>query len=50
MISITKRAIPQLKHILSNNKAIFFGAKSGGCNGFEYILKPTNKVNLKTEI
>jgi iron-sulfur cluster assembly protein len=47
MITITKRAIPQLKYILGNNKAIFFGAKSGGCNGFEYILKPIHKIEYK---
>ena len=50
MITITKRAIPQLKYILGNNKAIFFGAKSGGCNGFEYILKPIHKIEYKKNL
>ena len=44
MISITRMAKSQLKNILGSHKAIFFGAKGGGCNGFKYDLKPTNKI------
>jgi len=45
MIKATSSALPHLKRILGNHKAIFFGAKGGGCNGFEYILTPTNETN-----
>jgi len=45
MINLTKAAIPHIKRILGSHKAIFFGVKGGGCNGFEYVLKPTNEVN-----
>ena len=50
MITITKKAIPKLKNILGNHKAIFFGAKSGGCSGFKYLLKPTNEIDEKGEV
>ena len=50
MITITKRAIPILKNILGTHKAIFFGAKSGGCSGFKYLLKPTNEIDEKDEV
>lgn len=45
MIKATQRAIPQLRRILGQHKAVFFGAKGGGCSGFEYHLHPTNKVH-----
>ena len=45
MIKATQRAIPQLRRILGKNKAVFFGAKGGGCNGFEYLLESTDEVN-----
>jgi iron-sulfur cluster assembly accessory protein len=45
MITITKKAIPYLKKILKDKKYLLFGAKGGGCNGFEYSLTPTDTVN-----
>ena len=45
MIKATAAAIPQLKRILGASKALFFGAIGGGCNGFKYILKPTDIVD-----
>ena len=45
MIKATAAAIPHLKRILGNYKAVFFGASGGGCNGFKYILQPTNTVD-----
>ena len=45
MIKATAAAIPHLKRILGNYKAVFFGATGGGCNGFKYILQPTNTVD-----
>ncbi len=47
MITVTKYAIPHLKRILGNKKYILFGAKGGGCSGFEYQLTPMNEVNEK---
>ena len=44
MIKVTTKCIPQLKRILGNNKYLFFGAKGGGCSGFEYILHPTDDL------
>ena len=43
MIKASSKAVNQLKHILGKNKAIFFGVKSGGCNGFEYKLQPVSE-------
>ena len=45
MIKATAVAIPHLKRILGKYKAVFFGATGGGCNGFKYILEPTNSVD-----
>tara|TARA_X000000950_G_scaffold248931_1_gene308409 strand:+ start:19455 stop:19769 length:315 start_codon:yes stop_codon:yes gene_type:complete len=50
MITITKNTIPIFKKMLENHKAIFFGAKSGGCSGFEYLIKPTNKIEKIDEV
>tara|TARA_Y100000817_G_C16824554_1_gene530560 strand:+ start:74 stop:388 length:315 start_codon:yes stop_codon:yes gene_type:complete len=50
MITITKNTIPIFKKMLKNHKAIFFGAKSGGCSGFEYLIKPTNKIEKIDEV
>ena len=50
MISISKKALQPVQRILKKNKAIFFGVKSGGCNGFEYILKPINILDNKKEL
>ena len=42
IINITKSAIKHLSKLNSIHKTkyIAFGIKSGGCSGFEYILKP----------
>ena len=45
MIKATQRAIPQLRRLLGRNKAVYFGCKGGGCNGFQYLLQPTDKVD-----
>lgn len=50
MISITKAAQKPLKRVLGTHKAIFFGAKGGGCNGFQYDLKPTNHIEKTDEV
>lgn len=51
LLSISKTAIQQFRHILTqqNQQAIFIGLKSGGCNGFEYKIKPTNEVGQDDE-
>jgi iron-sulfur cluster insertion protein len=36
-INVSKRAAAEL---LKRSKDIFFYCKSGGCNGFEYVLEP----------
>ena len=45
LITLSKTATKQFKFILKENnaKAILFSIKSGGCNGFEYELTPTNE-------
>ena len=47
LINITSSAINQLSKILkkTNNKAILFDLKSGGCNGFEYRFTPIDKIS-----
>ena len=51
LIKVTRRALKQLKQILNdhNAKSIFFGLKSGGCSGFEYLIKPTNQMVEKPD-
>ena len=51
IIKITSTAIRHLKRVLRENNAkyIYFGLKSGGCSGFEYIIKPTNKELSKND-
>jgi iron-sulfur cluster assembly accessory protein len=39
-----------LKRILGGNKYILFGAKGGGCNGFEYILSPVDTRSDNDEL
>ena len=41
-ISITNIAFSKIKDILkkTNNDIFFLSAKSGGCNGFNYVFKP----------
>lgn len=43
MLTITKKAASQLLLIANNNKVknLLFYVKGGGCNGFNYKLKPT---------
>ena len=38
MITVTKRAMPHLIRLLGSKKYVLFGAKGGGCNGFEYTV------------
>tara|TARA_B110000211_G_C14063695_1_gene546743 strand:+ start:1193 stop:1525 length:333 start_codon:yes stop_codon:yes gene_type:complete len=47
IISISNIALKKIKDILkeTNKKNILFAVNGGGCNGFEYQLKPSN-VNL----
>ena len=42
IIKITPSALNVLKdiYIKSNNKYLSFGIKSGGCSGFQYLIKP----------
>ena len=51
MIKVSSMALKHLKRILKehNAKYIFFGLKSGGCSGFEYIIKPTNEPLVKND-
>ncbi len=43
MIKITALAAKHLKRIMGKKEVIFFGAKGGGCNGFEYVLRPSRE-------
>ena len=51
VISITNKALPKLKNIIKshNVQRIMFGVKGGGCNGFEYVMEPTNKKPNKLD-
>jgi iron-sulfur cluster assembly accessory protein len=51
LLSITSTALTQLKNIIKqhNCKAINLSLKSGGCNGFEYKLKPDNEPLKKKD-
>ena len=44
IISVTETALSKLELILKehNKSVIRFSVKGGGCNGFNYNLKPTN--------
>ena len=46
IIKVTDSALTQLRNIVhkTNNNAIHLGIKSGGCNGFEYTLKPIKEL------
>ena len=52
VISVTSKALFQIKKIIidNNSKAVTFGAKSGGCNGFSYSIKPTNEAPQKEDV
>ena len=45
IITLSKSAFQQFRriHRETASKAIVFGLKGGGCNGFEYQLTPTNE-------
>jgi iron-sulfur cluster assembly accessory protein len=45
-IQLTTRASSEL---LKKSKQIFFYCKTGGCNGFEYVLEPVKSEPPKTE-
>lgn len=49
MINITSRANARMLIILDKYKSknMLFSIKSGGCNGFNYNLEPTNNDPLK---
>ena len=51
MISITKIAISKLVKIADKNNVsrFLFSVSGGGCNGFKYDLKPTNKIEKGEE-
>ena len=51
IISVTETALSKLELILKqhNKSVIRFSVKGGGCNGFNYQLKPTNKVAEKLD-
>jgi len=51
MISITKNASKKIISIANNHKVknILFYVKGGGCNGFNYKLKPTNNEPNKLD-
>ncbi len=51
ILNITKSAGKQLLHIASSNNCnnILFYVKGGGCNGFNYKLKPTNEPPNKLD-
>lgn len=49
MITITSRASSRILNILEQyeSKNMFFSIQSGGCNGFNYNLQPTNDDPVK---
>jgi iron-sulfur cluster assembly accessory protein len=51
ILHITKNAGKQLIRIANENKMknILFYVKGGGCNGFNYKLKPTNNLPDKLD-
>ena len=51
-LHITKIAGTHLKRIAkdTNSKNILFYVKGGGCNGFNYILEPTNDPHKRLDI
>lgn len=51
LITASKTATDKLQDILqkSNKDAILFYVKGGGCNGFNYKLKPTNESPEKLD-
>ena len=51
-LNITKSAGTQLIRIANDTKCgnILFYVKGGGCNGFNYVLKPTNEAPKKLDV
>lgn len=45
IVKITPNALKVLKdiYIKSNHQYLSFGVKSGGCSGFQYLIKPCNQ-------
>jgi len=52
LIKVTKLASVKLRDIIKNHKseALLFYLKSGGCNGFEYQLKPISSIKNKSNL
>ena len=51
IITVSDMAMKKLRVLLKehNKSYIRFYVKSGGCNGFNYQLKPTNKLSYKSD-
>ena len=49
MLKVSTNALPHLRRVLKGSKSLFFGAKGGGCSGFEYIMKPINISSRSTD-
>jgi iron-sulfur cluster assembly protein len=51
LLNITASALKQFRKIIkkNNSKAIQLSLRSGGCNGFEYDIRPTTKKLGKNE-
>jgi iron-sulfur cluster assembly protein len=51
VITVTKMASQKISSILqkSEKKAVKFYVKGGGCNGFNYKLKPTDEIPDKLD-
>mgnify|MGYP001173631119 FL=1 len=45
IVKITPNALKVLKdiYVKSNHQYLSFGIKSGGCSGFQYLIKPCNQ-------
>lgn len=51
IVKLTSSALKQLGVIAKehNTKSVLFSVKGGGCNGFKYLLEPTNDVPQKLD-
>lgn len=51
IINVSKKAMEQFRYIKKeyNTDTIFLSLKSGGCNGFEYIIQPCNGQSSKND-
>jgi iron-sulfur cluster assembly accessory protein len=52
LLNVSSLALRQFKNILKDTgkKAIFFDINSGGCNGFEYRLKPVDNIENEKNV